>query len=784
MIGHFGSDGGRFGLREAGDWEAFWGMKLENGWRRCRAALVVLVLVVFVAGRGVGMVAQGAEPTAAANGGTSVAVRVAAMEGEHALARLRELRREIARHDELYFRKAAPVISDYEYDQLKAELRALEARAAELDKAGGGGAAGETLGDDRSAGFQSYHHLEPMLSLTKAYSDEEVAAFVARVEAKLGRGAVRFRVEPKYDGLAVSLTYEKGRLVRAVTRGNGTDGDDITANARLLVRGLVEQLCANGDGGGEGKGATAWRGPEVVELRGEIYMGTAEFARLNAVREAAGEDLFAHPRNVAVGTIRSQNAGEVAGRRLELVCYGWGAWSPAVDRPATLGEFRAKLAAWGLPVVGIDKVVTGADGLGTAVAEVRAAAPGLGLPVDGVVLKVERVSQQEELGLAPGAPRWALARKFEPERVVTRLLGITLQVGRTGVVTPVAELAPVELAGSTIARATLHNAGEIARRDLRVGDWVTVEKAGEIIPAIVGVEKARRTGAEVPYVFPSICPSCAGKLIQEAGEAGYRCMNRSCPAQVARRIGHFATPAALDIAGLGPVLVDALVTRGLARSPADLYRLRAEEWAALPGLGERSAAKLMAALAASRLTAQTDGARLIYALGLPGVGEGGARSLGAVVTGLKALAEVDVQALRRPQNEGGAGLGETAAWELAGYLHRPDVRAELTALREANVGVSWAKTLLPGSSGEGAKVLRGQVVVLTGTLTHWTRAEASKRLIAAGATVATDVTRQTTLLVAGAEPGSKLTKARERGIEVIDEAELLKRLGTEDSSER
>jgi DNA ligase (NAD+) len=712
-------------------------------------------------------ISQATAATAGGQGAAAVA-GLAGTDDERALVRLKELRREIARHDELYFRKAAPVISDYEYDQLKAELRGLEARAVEMSKVGGAdGAAGETLGDDRSAGFQTYRHREPILSLTKAYSDEEVAAFVARVEAKLGRGAVVFRVEPKYDGLAVSLTYEKGCLVRAVTRGNGTDGDDITANARLVVRGLVEQL-----------GAEPWSGPDVVELRGEIYMGMAEFKRLNAVREAAGEDLFAHPRTVAVGTIRALEAGEVADRKLELVCYGWGAWTPAVDRPATLAEFRAKLAAWGLPVVGIEKVVTGAEELSAAVAVVRAAAPGLGLPVDGVVIKVERVSQQEELGVAPGAPRWALARKFEPERVVTRLLSITLQVGRTGAVTPVAELAPVELAGSTIARATLHNAGEIARRDLRVGDWVKVEKAGEIIPAIVGVEKARRTGGEVPYVFPDTCSSCAGKLVQVAGEAVHRCANRACAAQVARRITHFATPAALDIAGLGPALVDALVGRGQARSPADLYLLKVEEWAALPGLGGRSAAKLMAALAASRTTAQKDGARLIYGLGLPGVGEGAARRLAEVVPGLEALAKVEEETLRRPSNAGGAGLGEAVARELVEYLKRPDVRTELTALRAAGVGVSWVKKpALPLSEADAAK-FHGQVVVLTGTLTRWTRAEATKRLNAAGAAVVADITKETTLLVAGAEPGAKLKKAREQGIEVIDEAELVRRLGT------
>jgi DNA ligase (NAD+) len=710
--------------------------------------------------------------TAAEAGGTATTAELASGgAGPREASRLKELRREIARHDELYYRKAAPIISDYEYDRLKAELRALEARLG-----GGDAAPGETLGDDRRSGAQAHKHREPMLSLAKAYSDEEVAAFAARAEAKLGQGAAAFRVEPKYDGLAVSLTYEHGRLVRAVTRGNGAEGDDITANARLTVRGLVEQLGADG-----GK---PWAGPDLVELRGEIYMRVPEFARLNSAREAEGEDLFAHPRNVAVGTIRAQDPAEAAERRLDLVCYGWGAWLPAQGRPATLGEFRATAAAWGLPVVAIDKVAAGADELRTAVEAVRAAASGLGLPVDGVVIKLERVAQQEELGLAPGAPRWAVARKFEPERALTRLLGITLQVGRTGAVTPVAELAPVELAGSTIARATLHNADEIARRDLRAGDWVTVEKAGEIIPAIVGVEKTRRTGAEKSYVFPDTCPSCAGGLVRPEGEAVHFCVNRDCPAQIARRLAHFASPAALDIPGLGPAVIDALVSRGLARSPADLYRLKKEELTALPGIGGRTAEKLVAAFAASRATAETDGARLIYALGLPSVGEGAARRLAGAVRGLESLPDVDAETLRKPAKAGGAGLGEAGARELLVYLQRHDVREELAALRAEGLGLSRPDKPRDAAGGAGAKPMRGEVVVLTGTLTRWTRAEATKLLEAAGATVAADVTKETTLLIAGAEPSAKLAKARERGIEVIDETGLVERLGESAQSGR
>lgn len=679
---------------------------------------------------------------------------------EAARARILELRREIAQHDELYFRKAAPVISDFEYDRLKAELRGLEARFPTPGEGVGEATAG--LGDDRTGVFATQAHRVPMLSLDKAYSDEELKAFHARVAARLGREDLVYRIEPKYDGLAVSLTFEQGRLVRAVTRGNGAEGDDITTNARTL-RALPETLRAG-----------PW--PEVIEVRGEIYLSLAEFARINEEREAAGEAGFANPRNLAVGSIRLQDAREVAERRLELVCYGWGAWEPAAGRSETLSGFREQLNAWGLPVPVEARVVTGAVALCAAVEEVRRVATANGFPADGVVVKLERVADQEALGVGPSAPRWAVARKFAPERVSTRLLRITLQVGRTGVVTPVAELAPVELAGSTVARATLHNADEIARRDLRIGDWVYVEKAGEIIPAIVGVDATRRTGEAQPYVFPDTCPACAVVLVREEGRAGHRCGNAACPAQVARRIAHFASPAGLDIGGLGPALIDALVARGLLRTPADLYGLRREDLQHVPGLGARSAEKLIASIEASRGRAEQKGARLLYGLGLPGVGKETAGRLAAVFGSLDALAATDEAVLRRPESEGGADLGEAAAALLVAHLRAPATKTEWSALTEAGIG-DWAKAAanLPAAGMSGP--LAGQTVVVTGTLGRWTRAEVAEKLSAAGARVGTDVTRQTTLVVAGAEPGSTLARARKRGVEVIDEVELARRLG-------
>ncbi len=672
-------------------------------------------------------------------------------------ARIIELRHELARQDDLYYRKAAPEISDAAYDALKAELHRLENTYPDFKHTN------TAVGDDRTGGFAKYRHLEPMLSLDKAYSNAELAAFHQAMAARLGHEDIVYRIEPKFDGIAVSLTYENGHLVRAATRGNGAEGDDITDNVRALCAPPEELKAVTEDAGSL---------PALIEVRGEIYLGQEAFARINREREEAGEPLFANPRNLAAGSVKLLDANALQARHLDLVCYGWGAIEPADARPATLGEFRQRLQAWGLPMVEEPLTAVGWEALLDAIGRMQTARKALGIPTDGVVVKLEAVAEQDQLGLGPAAPRWAIARKFPAERVTTRLKAITWQVGRTGVVTPVAELEPVALSGSTVARASLHNAKEIAALDLRIGDMVWVEKAGEIIPAIMGIDHQQRPADASVYAVPEECPVCGTRLVINEEQAARRCPNYDCVAQVAERVEYFASKSGVDIKGLGPATVVTWVERGWVRSPADLYGLKREQLLGVPGFGERSVDALLAAIAESR---GADWPDVLRGLGLPGVGSERARDLAHAVNGLDALIAVDLESLVKPENAGGAGFGNSLARTVLAHLAKPQVQTELKALATAGVGtsVSGGKTL----ATEGA--FSGEVVVLTGTLSRWTRAEATAALEAAGASVEPRVTKRTTLVVAGENPGAKLQQARERGITVLDEAALVARLGLE-----
>ncbi len=417
--------------------------------------------------------------------------------------RIAELRAQVARHDELYYRRAGPEISDFDYDRLKRELADLEAKFPDAAKAAGAESPTTRVGDDRLEGFTAYRHRQPMQSLDNTYSEAELREFHARLVKLLDREELSYVVEPKIDGLAVSLTYEKGKFVRAVTRGNGVEGDDVTANA-LTIHSLPHEL----------KKAKDAPIPAVIEIRGEIFMTLAEFQRINREREEAGEPVYANPRNLAAGTLKQLDPHEVAQRKLEIVLYGLGYCEPAAAAGETQSGYHAQVRAWGLPTVEKIWTARGIDEMWAAVQKLDQLRHSFPYGTDGAVIKLDSLTLQHEAGSTSKAPRWAMAYKFAAERAETRLQAITIQVGRTGVLTPVAELEPVQLAGSTVARATLHNRDEIARKDIRVGDYVYVEKAGEVIPAVVGVDTVRRTPACVPFVFPEQCPACGTRVVQ------------------------------------------------------------------------------------------------------------------------------------------------------------------------------------------------------------------------------------------------------------------------------
>ncbi len=663
--------------------------------------------------------------------------------------RIAELRTTIARHDELYYRQAEPEIGDRDYDALKQELADLEAQYPLFAAAD---SPTQQVGDDRVEGFASYTHRERMMSLDNTYSDEEMREFIARVARDLEREGSSFVVEPKIDGLAVSVTYEKGKLIRAVTRGNGVEGDDITANARTITT-LPAELKA-------GAGAPI---PDVIEIRGEIYLTTEEFQRINAEREEAGLQLYANPRNLAAGTIKQLDTAAVASRKLEIVLYGRGYTEPVEAMPQTQQQFHAWVQAWGLPTVEKQWVAHDADGVIAAIRELDALRAGFAYGTDGAVVKLDSIALQRTLGATSKAPRWAMAYKFEAERAETLLKAITIQVGRTGVLTPVAELEPVQLAGTTVSRATLHNRDEIARKDIRVGDTVAVEKAGEIIPAVIAVNLEKRKPECVPFVFPDRCPACGTPAVQVEGEVAVRCPNRECPVQVRRRVIHFASRACLDIEGLGEAMVDQLVDKGWVKRLPDLYHLRRDDLLTLGKSVEKSTDKLLAAIEASK-TAELW--RFIHGLGIPNVGAAAAKDLARVFGGLQALADAPMDAYIRDKESVISGIGPTMAEAITGFFADAYNRQIVDDLLAAGVEPAG-----PGSGG-GGTVLAGLTFVLTGTLPTLTRDQAREMIETAGGKVSGSVSKKTSYVVAGTEAGSKLAKAEKLGVPVIDEAQL------------
>jgi len=660
-------------------------------------------------------------------------------------ARAAELREAIRRHEHLYYVLSRPEISDREFDALDRELRDLEAAHPELVTPD---SPTQRVGGAPLSEFPSVTHREPMLSLENTYSEDEVREFEARVRRQLGDIPLSYVAEPKIDGLSLSVTYENGVLTRAVTRGDGKIGDDVTANART-IRSLPLALAAPADGGAI---------PDLIEVRGEVYLPRSVFTRLNEERVRNDEEPFVNPRNAASGAMKQLDPRQVRGRGLELFLYALARTSG--DEPKTHSAALALLRSLGLRT---NPEIRSCASIEDALAQcgvLREKRHALDYDIDGVVIKVDSLSLQRELGSTSKFPRWAIAYKFPAERATTRLLNIDVQVGRTGKLTPVAHLEPVFVGGTTVSRATLHNAEEIARKDIRVGDLVVVERGGEVIPKIVEVVLAERPDSARPFVMPGSCPVCGTHVAAIPGEVDLRCPNASCKAQIEERIKHYARRQAMDIEGLGDKLVAALVEAGTVKNIADLYHLDASGLAQLERMGDKSAKNLVDSIAKSR---EAGLQRLLFGLGIRFVGERAAELLSRRFGSMEALQAASAEEIDAVPEIGEAVVASVREWFEA------EQNQELVArLREAGVR-------LDAISGgpEEARTLEGLQFVLTGVLQAMDRNEAKRRIERRGGRVTSSVSSKTDYIVAGDDAGSKLEKGKALGVKILDEAGLL-----------
>ena len=653
------------------------------------------------------------------------------------------LRAQLHRHNISYYVEDNPRISDAQYDSLLRRLQDIENLYPDLRTPD---SPTQRVGAPPLAAFAPVRHAVPMLSLDNAFGVEELRDFDRRVRERLGLDtSPDYVCEPKFDGLAVSLRYQDGVFVRGATRGDGETGEDISANLRTLAS-IPLRLA----------GATV---PPVLEVRGEVYMPLRGFAELNARAEKSGEKTFVNPRNAAAGSLRQLDSRITATRPLRFCAYGLGqveGW----EEPDTQAEILARLRAWGFPVSPLLTVAATLDEVSAYFERLGALRAGLDYAIDGVVIKVNRLDFQRQLGFVARAPRAMIACKFPAEEATTTLLDVEFQVGRTGVLTPVARLRPVFVGGVTVANATLHNADEIARLDARIGDTLVVRRAGDVIPQVVRVVGELRPPQARAIVFPDACPVCQSPLERTPGEAAVRCTGGLvCRAQRRESIRHFASRGALDIEGLGDKLIEQLVDRDLVTTVADLYRLERAQLAGLDRMAEKSADNLLAAIARSR---ETTLPRFLFALGIREVGQATARALARHFGTLDALAAADVEQLLQVRD-----VGPVVAEHVAGFFANADNRAVVAALRAA--GVHWPEQPVEVS----ALPLAGQTWVLTGTLERMSRDQARERLEALGATVAGSVSARTHTVVAGAKAGSKLERARALGVRILDEAEFM-----------
>jgi DNA ligase (NAD+) len=692
-----------------------------------------------------------------------------------AKAELERLAKEIARHDTLYYRQDAPEISDADYDDLRQRNAALEARFPALRRAD---SPSKRVGAAPVEAFGKVRHAVPMLSLGNAFADEEVAEFAARVRRFLGLDAeapVEVAAEPKIDGLSISLTYDKGRLVLGATRGDGEEGENVTANV-MTIRQVPERLAGRGV-------------PDHIEVRGEIYLPHADFKALNAEQAAAGAKVFANPRNAAAGSLRQLDASITARRPLRFFAYAWGAASalPAKTQAGVIEAF----GAWGLPTNPLMRVCASVEEMLAYYREIGLTRADLGYDIDGVVYKVNRLDWQERLGFVSRAPRWAIAHKFPAEEAVTKLLDITIQVGRTGALTPAAKLEPVTVGGVVVSNATLHNEDEIQRKDIRVGDTVVVRRAGDVIPQVLGVVPEKRPHGAKPYKMPEVCPACGSNAVRETDERTgradvvRRCTGGLiCPAQRKERLKHFVSRNAFDIEGLGEKQIELFYDEGRIMQPADIFTLAARDrrlpeasrLAEKKGFGAKSVDNLFKAIEARRKVPLD---RFIYALGVRHVGETTARDLANALGTLEAFRSAAVASA-----EGGKGseayqeldniegIGSTVIDALAAFFGEPhNVQALHDLLEEVTV-----VPLVRSAAAAGSPVA-GKTVVFTGTLERMTRNEAKALAERLGAKVAGSVSKKTDYVVAGTDAGSKLAKARDAGVTVLTEEEWLALVG-------
>lgn len=653
-----------------------------------------------------------------------------------------ELVEELTQHDKHYYDEAKPVISDYEYDQKMKQLIDYEKKHPEHVLAS---SPSQRLSESATEGFQQKAHLSPMMSLANTYSESEVGDFLKRVHKGLEKKEISFCCELKMDGTAISLLYKKGHLVHALTRGNGKLGDDVTANIKT-IKSIPLKLSGSP--------------PDVLEVRGEVYMSLATFSQLNEQREEEGLEPFANPRNAAAGSLKLLDPKEVAKRKLNIVFYGTGEGQSPEPTQHKTTQFLAKC---GLPIAKSDHLAlcNSLEEIMQFAEKIHKMREKLPFEIDGIVVKVDELKFHQMLGATGKTPRFAVAYKFAPEQAWTRINDITVQVGRTGVLTPVAELEPVFLAGSTISRATLHNQEEIARKDIRIGDFALIEKGGDVIPKVVQVDFEKRPHSSKIWHMPKTCPACHGATIHKEGEVAVRCSNLKCTAQRMRRIQYFASKQALDIEHMGEKVVLQLVEKNLVSRPSDIYLLTAEDLALLDGFKEKSIQNLLKSIEDSKKCSLS---RFIMALGIKYVGTETADLLASHAHDLSHLLRLTEEELLSIE-----GIGEKTAKAIAEYFQDADHLEEIHLLLSNGVTPQSTKKQIISNHP-----FSGKTFVLTGSLSHFTRDEAASLIKERGGKVSGSVSKNTDYVLVGEDPGSKYDKAKELKIEILSEAEFQK----------